>query len=111
MNSKLIAATVIALSSIGATAAFADTFEVIAPNTTSTTSTATRAQVMGDLAKARADGSLQVSNEKGEFKAATAPASTANTDSAANTADIRREGVLASRARTNYSVSLPARRM
>lgn len=103
MNSKLIAATVIALSSLGATAAFADTFEVITPNTTSNT---TRAQVMADSAKARAEGSLQVSNETGEFKVAATPAT-----SAANTAEVRREGALALRARTNYSVSLPARQM
>ena len=64
MNSKLIAATVIALSSLGATSAFADTFEVAKPNTATST---TRAQVMANFAKARTDGSLQVSNETGEF--------------------------------------------
>ena len=90
MNSKLIAATVIALSSLGATAAFADTFEVITPNTTSNT---TRAAVTADLAKSRADGTLQVSNETGEFKVAAQPQTTTLTR-----AEVRAEGVLAARA-------------
>jgi hypothetical protein len=90
MNSKFIAATVIALSSLGATAAFADTFEVITPNTTSTTS---RAAVMADLAKARADGSVQVSNETGEFNVASK-----QTTSTLTRAEVRNEGIVAARA-------------
>lgn len=101
MNSKFIAATVIALSSLGAAAAFADTFEVIAPNTASTT---TRAQVMAEYAKARADGSLEVSNNTGEFKAASAPTTR-------DRAEVRQEGVKALATRTNYSVSLSPSRM
>lgn len=103
MNSKLIAATVIALSSLGATAAFADTFEVITANTASST---TRAQVMAEYAKARADGSLQVSNERGDFTAAERPAT-----SSLSRAEVRQEGVKALAARTNYSVSLTPSRM
>ncbi len=90
MNSKLIAATVIVLSSLGATAAFADTFEVITPTTASST---TRAAVKADLAKAKSDGTLQVSNEIGEFKVAVNPAPTTLTR-----AEVRSEGVLAARA-------------
>ena len=90
MNSKFIAATVIALSSLGATAAFADTFEVITPNTTSNT---TRAAVIGELAKAKTDGTLQISNEIGEFKVAANP-----TPSTLSRAEVRKEGVLAMRA-------------
>ena len=90
MNSKFIAATVIALSSLGATAAFADTFEVITPNTTSNT---TRAAVIGELAKAKSDGTLQISNEIGEFKVAAKP-----TPSTVSRAEVRKEGVLAMRA-------------
>ncbi len=90
MNSKFIAATVIALSSLGATAAFADTFEVITPNTTSTT---TRAAVMADLAKAKSEGTLQVSNETGEFKVAANPA-----PSTLTRAEVRNEGIMAARA-------------
>ena len=90
MNSKLIAATVIALSSLGATAAFADTFEVIKADTASNT---TRAAVMADAAKARADGSLQVSNETGEFKMASkAEVSTVTR------AQVRAEGIQSARA-------------
>ena len=90
MNSKLIAATVIALSSLGATAAFADTFEVIKADTTSNT---TRAAVMADAAKARADGSLQVSNETGEFKMA--PKAEV---SSVTRAQVRSEGIQSARA-------------
>ena len=90
MNSKFIAATVIALSSLGATAAFADTFEVITPNTATST---TRAAVMVDLAKAKSDGTLQVSNEIGQFKVAANP-----TSSTLSRAEVRKEGVLAARA-------------
>ena len=90
MNSKLIAATVIALSSLGATAVFADTFEVIKANTTSNT---TRAAVTADAAKARADGSLQVSNETGVFKMA----SKAEVSSVSR-AQVRSEGIQSARA-------------
>jgi Domain of unknown function (DUF4148) len=103
MNSKLIAATVIALSSLGATAAFADTFEVIAPNTASST---TRTEVMAQYAKARADGTLQGSNEIGQFTAAERPAASNLTR-----AEVQKEGVKALAARTNYSVSLSPSRM
>ena len=95
MNSKLIAATVIALSSLGATAAFADTFEVITPNTTSST---TRAAVMADLAQARNNGSLQVSNEIGEFKMATQQA-----PSNVTRAEVRKEGAQALHAQSDYN--------
>ena len=90
MNSKFIAATVIALSSLGATAAFADTFEVITPNTNSSV---TRAQVMAEYARARADGTLQTSNEIGQFTKAERPAT-----SSLSRAEVRKEGVLAMRA-------------
>ena len=101
MNSKFIAATVIALSSLGATVAFADTFEAI---TLGTTSSVSRAQVMAEYAKARADGSLHVANNTGEFKAASAPTTR-------DRAEVRQEGVKALAARTNYSVSLSPSRM
>jgi hypothetical protein len=104
MNSKLITATVIALSSLGATVAFADTFEVMAPTPSSNT---TRAAVMADHAKARSDGSLQVSNEKGEF-----PVAQRSAPSNLNRAEVRQAGIKALAARTNYSVSLtPSRPM
>ena len=103
MNPKLITAAVIALSALGANAAFADTFEVITPNTASTTS---RAQVMNDYAKARADGTLQVSNYSGEFKSAYKMG-----ESNVTRAEVRQEGVKALAARTNYSVSLTPRKM
>jgi Domain of unknown function (DUF4148) len=103
MNPKLLAATVIALSSLGATASFADTFEVITPNTNSTTS---RAEVMADYARSRADGSLPVSDNVGEFKFAR-KANGGNV----NRAEVRKEGVKALAARTNYSVSLTPRAM
>lgn len=91
MNSKLIAATVIALSSLGATAAFAgDMSQQIAYSTASNT---TRAAVLADGAKARADGSLQVSNETGEFKMASkAEVSTVTR------AQVRAEGIQSARA-------------
>ena len=103
MNSKFIAATVIALSSLGATAAFADTFEVIGPYTTSSV---TRAEVMGEYARARADGTLQASNEIGQFTKAERPAT-----SSLSRAEVRKEGVKALASRTNYSVSLTPSRM
>ena len=94
MNSKFIAATVIALSSLSATATFADTFEVIKPNTMSST---TRAAVMADLAKARANGAVQGSYEIGEFNVASRPAAGINARAA-----VRAEGIQASRA-TNFN--------
>ena len=91
MNSKLIAATVIALSSLGATAAFAANLTPeIKLNTISNT---TRAAVLADAAKARADGSLQVSNETGEFKMASKVQA-----STVTRAQVRAEGIQSARA-------------
>lgn len=99
MNSKSIASTVaatlLALSSFGATAAFADTFEVIKPNTMTST---TRAAVMADAAKARAAGNVQVSSEIGEFNSVAKPMASNITR-----ADVRSEAMLASRTQSKFN--------
>ena len=99
MNSKFFAATVIALASLSATAAFAgDMSQQIPYNTTSST---TRSAVMADFAKARADGSLQVSNETGEFKVAAQPQASTVT---VTRAQVRMEGIQAMRAAPTHDV-------
>lgn len=99
MNSKFFAATAtaIALASLGATAAFAGDMSQQIPY--STTSNITRTAVMADFAKARADGSLQVSNETGEFKVAAQPQT-----STVTRAQVRMEGIQAMRAASTHDI-------
>ena len=97
MNSKLIAATVIALSTFGATAAFAGDMSQQIPY--STASSTTRAAVMSDFAKARANGTLQVSNETGVFTVVAQPQATTVTR-----AQVRMEGIQAMRAASTHDI-------
>ena len=97
MNSKLIAATVIALSSFAATGAFAEDKSQHIPY--STASNTTRAAVMSDFAKARSDGTLQVSNETGVFTAVVQPQTTTVTR-----APVRMEGIQAMRSAPTHDV-------
>ena len=62
MNTKIIAATVVALASLTSVSAFArDSQDFFAPTTTS--STTTRAQVQADYLKAQKDGTLAVGTD------------------------------------------------
>lgn len=94
MNSKLIAATVLALSALAATSAFADDRSQQIPYSTATNTT--RVAVLADATKARADGSMLVSNETGEFKVAATPATStlSRADVKADYAKARAEGNL-----------------
>ncbi|WP_394787057.1 DUF4148 domain-containing protein [Rhodoferax sp.] len=57
-KTKFLASTVIALASVAATSAFADSYDRDYPVSAPTHSTVTRAQVQAELAQARKDGSL-----------------------------------------------------
>ena len=62
MNTKIIAATVVALASLTSVSAFArDSQDFFAPTTTS--STTTRAQVQADYFKAQKEGALAVGTD------------------------------------------------
>lgn len=55
-NSKILASTVIALASVAAGSAFADSFDQQYPVVAPTQSTLTRAQVQAELLQAKKDG-------------------------------------------------------
>ncbi|WP_394787056.1 DUF4148 domain-containing protein [Rhodoferax sp.] len=77
MNSKkLLATSLIALASVAATSAFADSYDRDYPVIAPTHSTVTRAQVQAELAQARKDGTLAQLNDDHAYPviAETAPA-------------------------------------
>ena len=64
---KILASAVIALASLAAGSAFADTLDQHYPVAAPTTSTVSRAQVQAELAQAQKDGSLSTTTDYGNY--------------------------------------------
>nr|WP_315429340.1 DUF4148 domain-containing protein [uncultured Albidiferax sp.] len=60
---KLLATSLIALASVAATSAFADSYDREFPLVTNTPSTVTRAQVQAELVQAEKDGTMAAVND------------------------------------------------